>query len=118
MSIRYFTRDGVQMDFKGYCDLLTSMTEEQANAMKRVAEDTVGQVWLSTVWLGLDHQYGDGPPLIFESMTFSDLDGDDIWHNACWRYSTEAEALAGHKAIVDCLKRGTGPDEVPLDGGW
>jgi hypothetical protein len=26
---------------------------------------------LSTVWLGLDHQYGDGPPLIFETMLFA-----------------------------------------------
>lgn len=23
--------------------------------------------WVSTVWLGLNHQYGDGPPLIFEN---------------------------------------------------
>lgn len=26
---------------------------------------------LSTVWLGIDHQWGDGPPLIFETMLFA-----------------------------------------------
>lgn len=26
--------------------------------------------WVSTVFLGLDHRHGDGPPLIFETMVF------------------------------------------------
>lgn len=53
---------------------------------------------VSTVWLGLDHQFGKGKPLIFETMVFpkkadwSELDMD--------RYSTEKEALAGHKKMV------------------
>lgn len=52
---------------------------------------------VSTIWLGLDHQYGDGPPLIFETMVFhgersADLDME--------RYSTLAEAEAGHARMV------------------
>ncbi len=63
--------------------------------VKRVASDDVGDAWISTVWIGLDHAFGDGPPLIFESMVFGgELDGE------CDRYSTEAEAFAGHVAMV------------------
>jgi hypothetical protein len=67
-------------------------------ADKIVAKTTLPDGKLvSTVWLGIDHQFGNGPPLIFETMVFpadsySDLD--------CERYSTETEALAGHEAMV------------------
>ena len=30
---------------------------------KHVAEDTVSGYWVSTIHLGLDHNWGDGPPL-------------------------------------------------------
>ena len=53
------------------------------------------KVEVSTVFLGLNHQFGDGPPLIFETMVFGgDLDGEQE------RYSTEAEAIEGHKAMI------------------
>ena len=60
------------------------------------------EFWLSTVFLGLDYQYGDGPPLIFETMRFvykpegnavhADTEGDLLM-----RYATEQEALDEHK---------------------
>lgn len=71
---------------------------------KRVAEDTLEDGrWVSTVWLGLDHSFGSGPPLIFETMVFNSKGGDE---NYCERYSTEAEAVAGHQRVVDALKAG------------
>jgi hypothetical protein len=62
-----------------------------------LARTALEKVWVSTVFLGADHGLGDGPPLIFESMVFpldsmADLDGK--------RYSTYAEALHGHAALV------------------
>lgn len=47
---------------------------------------------VSTVWLGLDHNWWpDRPIKIFETMIFGgELDLEQ------WRYSTEEEALAGH----------------------
>ena len=62
----------------------------------RVASTTIlDSVHVSTVFLGLDHQYGDGPPLLFETMIFGgDLDG---WQD---RYSTWEEAEAGHAKAV------------------
>jgi len=54
--------------------------------------------WVSTVWIGLDHNFSpSGKPLIFETMVFpkkgdfSDLD--------CERYSTEAQAKKGHEKV-------------------
>lgn len=65
----------------------------------RVAETTLADgTWISTVWLGLDHQFDAGPPLIFETMVFPSR--GELVDRECERYSTEAEALAGHDAMV------------------
>lgn len=61
-----------------------------------VDNTTVGEVTVSTVWLGLDHSFVSGPPVIFETMLFGGAqDGE------CERYSTEAEAIAGHQRWVE-----------------
>lgn len=52
---------------------------------------------VSTVFLGLDHQFGDGPPLIFETMVFPSNSYAEL---DCKRYTTKAEAIAGHAAMV------------------
>lgn len=57
---------------------------------------------VSTVFLGLDHSFFGGPPLIFETMVFPP--GWMFWRH--WgsmdmnRYSTEAQAQEGHKQMV------------------
>lgn len=71
----------------------------------RVAREPIitpaGPATVSTVWLGLDHNFsGVGPPIIFETMVFG---GGEEWEDAQWRYSTEAEALAGHQAAIDSI---------------
>lgn len=58
-----------------------------------------GGKWVSTVWLGMDHAFGSGAPLIFETMVFpSESDFTDL---DCRRYSTEEEAVTGHDEMVD-----------------
>ena len=42
---------------------------------RRVAFDEVGDFQISTVFLGIDHSYGNGPPVLFETMIF---DGDNF----------------------------------------
>ena len=50
------------------------------------------KTWVSTVFLGLDHQYGEGPPLLFETMIFG---GEhDQYQERC---STWEQAQAMHK---------------------
>ena len=56
-------------------------------------------VRISTVFIGLDHQYGDGPPLVFETMIF----GGKHDHEQ-WRYSTWKEAEAGHAKALQLAK--------------
>jgi len=52
-------------------------------------------VVVSTTWIGIDHSWGQGPPVIFETMVFGgDLDGEQD------RYATIEEARAGHHAMV------------------
>ena len=66
----------------------------------RVAETTLPDgKWISTVHLGIDHSFGSGPPLIFETMVFPSQ--GDYGELDCDRYSTEAEAKAGHAAMVE-----------------
>ena len=78
---------------------------KQLKTERRVAETTLENGnWVSTVWLGLDHNFGmQGPPLIFETMVFP-KEGE--WGELdCRRYSTEEEALAGHEEMVEKWKR-------------
>ena len=57
-----------------------------------VQKTTIGDHEVSTVFLGLDHNWGSGPPLLWETMVFPECD-------ECDRYSTLAEARAGHQAM-------------------
>ena len=53
--------------------------------------------YVSTVCLGIDHNHwGEGPPVIFESMAF----GVGIENEIQDRYSTLEEAKAGHEKMV------------------
>lgn len=64
--------------------------------------------WISTVFLGLDHNWRDsGPPLLFETCIFAppgapaalrEFDGQQ------WRYSTWEEAERGHVAACHLLR--------------
>jgi hypothetical protein len=92
---RYYDRDG------------KAISEADRASMPmdyyRVAQDVINDVTVSTVWLGLDHGMGDGPPLIFETMLFRQTD-DGV--EDCWRYSTETEARAGHARVCGIVAAG------------
>lgn len=62
------------------------------NFWARVDETVIGDVRVSTVFLGLNHRWGPGPPLLFETMLFSEKRDVD-WQERC---STWDEALAMH----------------------
>jgi hypothetical protein len=83
--------------------------EQSGEERNRVARDELpGDIQVSTVFLGLDHQrYPGGPPLIFETMIFGGK-----WDGYQWRYSTEARALDAHVAIVAACREGTDPTEA------
>jgi len=72
-------------------------------ADRHVAETMVGSVRISTVFLGIDHNFRhEGPPILFETLVFGaelpDLD------ESMWRYSTWAEAERMHAEIVELVQ--------------
>ena len=70
----------------------------------RVVEKTnIDDVEVSTVFLGIDHRFGGGPPLLFETMIFGGEHDEEMW-----RYSTWDEAKAGHSHAVSLLEHTTG----------
>ena len=69
---------------------------------RRVAETYVGKVWLSTVFLTLDHNWRgpNHPPVLFETMVF----GGGELNEAQMRYSTWEEAEAGHQDMLEVVQ--------------
>lgn len=59
-------------------------------------------VYVSTVFLGLNHNYSGGPPLLYETLVFVDnRDGERVSiENSMLRYATRQDAEAGHRAVV------------------
>lgn len=75
----------------------------------RVGLTEVGPYVVSTVWIGLDHSFGRGPPVIFETMVFTksawEADRSEEDHELLVeidgrRYSTLQEAQEGHEETI------------------
>ncbi len=77
--------------------------EEWKELRKRFHPDEeVDGYRVSTVFLGIDHCYDGGPPLLFETMVFDkDENGYDIY---CERYPDIKSARAGHKKAIAWVK--------------
>jgi len=78
------------------CDDLTTWGRWMETAKRHVREDFFGDIRISTVFLGIDHSFGDGPPLIFETMVFGGALDQEMD-----RYSTWDEAEGGHNAMME-----------------
>lgn len=92
---RYILIDGEPVEEP---DLMKWGQWMEDNHLKRhVADDKIGDVRVSTVFLGLNHNFGEeGPPILYETMIF-----DGAHHGYEERYSTRSEAIEGHaKALV------------------
>lgn len=64
-----------------------------------VQREDVGHFWVSTVFLGLDHNFDEnGPPLLFETMVFDHSPGascgHDLWmdRTSTWELALEMHA--------------------------
>jgi hypothetical protein len=60
-----------------------------------IGHDMIGSVLVSTVFLGIDHYFGDSAlehvPILFETMVFG---GEHDQY--CRRYATKTKAISGH----------------------
>jgi hypothetical protein len=78
-------------------------------AERHVAITEIGHTTISTVFLGLDHNWGEGPPLLWETLVFGGkFDGE------MERWSTLEDAKNGHNAMVGKVTR----DALPRVRGW
>lgn len=76
-------------------------------AHRNIALDELGDIRVSTVFLGLDHNWSDvGEPLLFETMIFGGQ-----FNEYCERYCTRREALEGHLRVKAMV---TGQNVIPL----
>ena len=67
---------------------------------RHIAQDNIGDVRVSTVFLGIDHNWRpDGPPILFETVIFG---GPNSQFQE--RYSTWKEAEEGHKRALELVK--------------
>lgn len=65
-----------------------------------VAKDKVDDVEVSTVFLGIDHDFsGQGPPVLWETMIFGGR-----YNESQGRYCSHADALKGHAAALAAVK--------------
>jgi len=83
-------------------DLLTWAHWIEENWRDRVVrQEDMGPYWISTVFLGLDHNWGDGPPLLFETMVFRtegkdhvSVDDAPFERTPTWELALDAHAEA------------------------
>jgi hypothetical protein len=78
---------------------------------RTIAYTEVKGLCVSTVFLGLDHNFFDGgAPLLFETMIFPLTDDGAVDCRSALdfqeRYATRAEAIAGHTRAVDWVLAG------------
>jgi len=69
--------------------------------LRRVSRTKTKTATVSTVFLGMNHRFGDGPPLVWETMI---IGGDlDAYQTRC--SGTRTAAIAMHKEVVQKQKR-------------
>ena len=79
------------------CDDLIEWARWFETANRHVAKTKVNkEVTISTVFLGLDHNFGEGCPALFETMVFGGKLDEQME-----RYATWDEAEKGHRKWVE-----------------
>ena len=79
------------------CDDLLTWAKWFETAKCHVAKTTVGDVEVSTVFLGVNYNFREsGPPILFETMVFGGRLNQEQDHYATWQ-----EAKQGHQAMVE-----------------
>lgn len=84
------------------------LLEYGGQGTRTVAQTRTAGGCVSTVWLGIDHGWGLGDPVLWETMTF----GVPGWADYQARYTSREQALAGHNAVVDSVRSGVVYDDL------
>jgi hypothetical protein len=72
------------------------------NPKKRIVkQETIGNTYISTVFLGLDHSFRGKIPVLWETMMF----GGQYDQNYQERYSSYEDAVKGHQKAINFIKK-------------
>jgi len=83
------------------CHSLMEWADWFETADRQVAQEDIAGIWVSTIFLGLDHNFlGKGDPLLFETMVVLPDGGIGKMR----RYFTWAEAEKGHEEVADLIR--------------
>ena len=88
---KYVGKDGRALDLLEWANLLGD------REYCRVGLTDVGEFEVSTVWLGLNHRFGPGPGLYYETMVFDKRTRDVLDQE---HYHSLHEAVLGHGQMV------------------
>lgn len=75
-----------------------------------VKQEWIGNVRISTIFMGLDHGFGSAIPILWETMTFSNRKDCDEWMERCGGNKEQAEAMHARVCakVLDAQKKKTG----------
>lgn len=91
-------------------DILTWGTFYSKISKRRVGSDNIQGVSISTVFLGIDHNFSsDGPPVLFETMSFGKILSPEC---ILYRYCTYNAAYNTHRRLVKLVN---GLFNLPID---
>jgi len=77
MGMLWFDKDGQPIPDEQAFALKYGQPPGAVSEYARIGLDVVGDSWVSTIWVGLNHEFRPGrPPLIFETMIFGGEYGD------------------------------------------
>ena len=96
MSDKYLLKDGVPVPVNDLMEWAIGFEIED----RRVALTEFGKIRVSTVFLGLDHSFGRGAPILFETMIFG---GKEDGYQQ--RYTSLEESMLGHERAVELARQ-------------
>ncbi len=120
----YYLRDPVTHEITTTNDTMAWARNFESRSAHILKQETINGLFVSTVFLGIDHSWGNGPSVLWETMIFGNADDERDQYQE--RYTSEEDALRGHALVVAAIERGggfydqleagdesDGPDEYP-----
>lgn len=102
---RSMLNDMYVLDADGHprqADDLTAWVQWMESNKRIVRQDTIGDVFISTVFLGLDHGIGlSEHPILWETMVFIEPWFKGNISDGMWRFSSRERALAKHQELAE-----------------
>lgn len=77
------------------------MKAAQESGRAQVAEDRIDPFHIRTHFCGCDHNWEDGPPVLFETLVTENNERRDLYTQ---RYTTWNDAETGHAQVIKNLK--------------